>query len=191
VTALLALVLADLPFLALAGAGLAGMGAALGWRLTRVARLRRRAAHAAFLARDGRVAEARIHAQAEPRALAALLAAIDGDVAPSPPRFAVGDLFAALAVHVLPALAVLRGLDAGSSPEARVPAIASAMVAAGFLVPLATLCGVVIIGAGRASGRSIRGATAAVVAGAAKVAVDAELAAALRRAGPIHDPRGA
>ena len=46
-TALLTLVLADLPFLALAGAGLAGMGAALGWRLTRAARLRRRAAHAA------------------------------------------------------------------------------------------------------------------------------------------------
>ncbi len=192
-SALIDILLGDTATLALGGSAVAVMAGAVAWRLARARALAARAAHVAFLALDGRAEEARIHARSEARALAPLLAALGGELAPPPPGLPAGDLAAALGVHALPALALAVGLHRATAgaPAERVAAVVGTLALAAALLPLAAGCAVAVVSAGQASARAIRGSSAALLAQAARGAAQAELAESLRRSAIARDPRGA
>ncbi len=145
-----------------------------------------------YLALDGRPEEARVEARASARRFAPVLSALSGDLAPPKPRRPASDLLAVVLLFAPPAALIGYVLWAAQNGDfaARAHAVGGGLLGLGLLLPLSTIAAAVVIAAARRSARSVRGSCLTVLAKSARVAVDADVADALRQGG-LKDPRNA
>lgn len=140
------------------------------------------------LALGGRIEEARIAARKASRDVAAVLAALIDEPKP-PQRTSLSKPVGFVLLSLVPAL-IVAFKAGGQLRNAPIHSANTLILVVGLLLPVLAWGALMIVALHRHAARMVRGSYITLLARNVKTVVEAEMVEAIRRSGPIRDPRG-